>query len=65
MEEIYKENQEIITKIVDMMDKFIEWFELIEDHLWQCDKTMTRNENTQNPNTADQKFNWQWWKTWN
>ena len=37
MEEIYKENPEIITKIFDVMEKFTDRFEFIENQLWKCD----------------------------
>jgi hypothetical protein len=33
MEELYKENPEIITKIFDMMEKFTHRFEFIENQL--------------------------------
>ena len=33
MEEIFNENPEIITKIFDMMEKFTERFEFIENQL--------------------------------
>ena len=45
MEEIFNENLEIITIIFDMMNKFIERFEFMENQLWKRDKTMTGNKN--------------------
>ena len=53
MEEIYKENPEIITNIFDMMEKFTDRFEFIENQLWKCDKTMKQNQNTVDKHETD------------
>ena len=53
MEEIYKKNQEMITKIVDMRKNLQNGLNFYENQLWKCDKTMRQNENTKNQNTVD------------